>query len=270
MSKINAPIEEASGVGAMMPITYPSGVMSKVVSNETVDRSFESFILGDELECEEENTDNGVEGEVDTFEDPVGNLLKKSGIEDVVGKVITESADTYVEDADEEEFFMEAAAIDDDMKDTIKILNEKGYKTKYSCSGHPSACLKSDGLRDGVKYGKVYSTARVVFSEVYEFPNIPSGWKRKILNDEKDKQKTVTAIYVKGPVFNIMKGLPKEQFSKWKAKYMDSLRNWAKSLPNKKDVKETENKKIAMESVNDLVNDVMEEAYVAVMLDGLL
>lgn len=275
MYKTNAPAEEATGVGAMLPITAPSGVMSKSISNESVDRSFESFILGDEEEVPEEFAGNETKLEVDPDdvipdEDPVGEMLTRAGITDVVGKAITESADTFVEDASDEEFFMEAADVDDDLKDTIKILNEKGYKTKYSCSGHPSARLKSDGLRDGIKYGKVYSTARIVFSEVYEFPNVPSGWKRKILNDEKDKQKTVTAIYVKSPVFNIMKGLPKEQFSKWKAKYMNSLRTWAKSLPNKKDVKETENKKVAMESVDDIVAAALEDAYVATMLDGLL
>lgn len=156
--------------------------------------------------------------------------------------------DNFNESFNEEEF-TEAAKIDDDIKDIIKTLNDKGYETKYSCSGHPSARLKSDGKRDGIKDKKLYSTARVVFAKSYDFPSIPEGWEEKTFDDGS------TGIYVKGPTFKIINGLPTEQFYKWKQKYMNHLEKWAKDLPNVDDLgKKSEEMD---ESVNEIFQDLM-------------
>lgn len=165
-----------------------------------------------------------------------------------IGKTTIKFVDTEFSESFDEEF-MEAAKIDNDIKDIISTLNEKGYDTKYSCSGHPSARLKSDGKRDGIKDKKLYSTARVVFAKSYDFPSIPEGWEEKTLDNES------TGIYVKGPTFKIINGLPTEQFYKWKQKYMNHLEKWAKDLPNAAELgKKSEEMD---ESVNEIFQDLM-------------
>lgn len=126
-----------------------------------------------------------------------------------------------------DELFIEAADIDEDMKPIIKKLNRKGYKTLYSCSGHPSGKLKSDQYRDGIKNGKLYSTARVVFKKQYAaFKSVPEGWEPKDCGDGK------FGIYVKGPTYNIINGMATEQFYRWKKRYMYHLEKWVDDLPD--------------------------------------
>lgn len=157
--------------------------------------------------------------------------------------------ENFNESFDEEEF-TEAAKIDDDIKDIIKTLNDKGYETKYSCSGHPSARLKSDGKRDGIKDKKLYSTARVVFSKAYDLTSIPEGWEEKMFDDG------ATGIYVKGPTFKIINGLPTDQFYKWKQKYMDHLRKWAEDLPEATAAKKVDDSDMT-ESMNEVFQDLL-------------
>lgn len=139
-----------------------------------------------------------------------------------------ELVEIWGESWEDDDVYTEAAKIDDDIKDIIAMLNSKGYKTVYSCSGHPSARLKSDVYKDGIKDGKLYSTARVVFDRKYDFNGYPTGWEPKELDGGK------FGIYVKGPTYHIVKGMPKDQFYKWKQKYMYHLEKWAKKLPNAK------------------------------------
>lgn len=160
--------------------------------------------------------------DADAFHD----LLAENGIESVIAQYenCEEVVDVW-EDWGDDEVITEAAKIDDDIKGIITTLNSKGYKTCYSCSGHPSARLKSDVYKDGIKDGKLYSTARVVFDKKYDFGSYPKEWEPKEMPDGK------FGIYVKGPSYTIVKGMPKEQFYKWKKRYMYHLENWAKALP---------------------------------------
>lgn len=161
--------------------------------------------------------------------DEFHDILDEHGIDSVIAQY--EECDDLVdvwEGWDDDEVITEAAKIDDDIKDIITALNTKGYKTIYSCSGHPSAKLKSDVYRDGIKDGKLYSTARVVFDKKYDFGGYPEGWEPKEMKDGK------FGIYVKGPTYNIVKGMQTDQFSKWKKRYMYHLEKWAKALPDSK------------------------------------
>lgn len=54
----------------------------------------------------------------------------------------SEDSDTITESSKDD--------IDDDIKGLIEKLNRKGYKTKYSCSGHGGSRSKKDVYRDGV------------------------------------------------------------------------------------------------------------------------
>lgn len=127
----------------------------------------------------------------------------------------------------------EANKIDDDMIPITKSLEGKGYDVKYSCSGHPSARMKNDGKKDGVRYGKLYTTARIVFGKIYEIGTAPEGWVKRTLNsgDSKDGNE-YTALYVDQKSFKISDGTPKNAFYKWKSNYMDSLRKWVDELPS--------------------------------------
>lgn len=185
----------------------------------------------------------------------VMKLLEESGV-DLVS--YDSGGEAYqFESVDDDEFFTEAAKIDEDIKDIIKTLNEKGYETLYSCSGHPSAWSKDDVYRDGVKNDKLYSSARIVFAEAYPFPNIPNGWKKKVMDN--DSEKTKVGIYVKAPTFNIVKGLPKDQFYAWKKKYMYHLQKWVDELPKKDELSSSDNAEVAVESasITEVLGDLM-------------
>lgn len=175
------------------------------------------------------------------------------------------TGDTYVyeeayHDAVGDEAFTEGVSdsehnpnIDDDIKPIIKTLNEKGYKTIASCSGHPSARRKDDRFHDGVRYGKLYSSARIVFDKIYDFPNIPDGWQKKVM--EKDNR---VGIYVTPPTFKIIDGLPEKNYTNWKRRYMRSLETWANDLPKQGEVKKAEDPKLTLESVvDDIIVDTM-------------
>lgn len=197
-----------------------------------------------------EKINSGSKVNLESGDDKIIDLMKSVGIKPVYESVMENKSefDIYFE-SEEDYVFEEAAKIDSDLRDIIKTLNEKGYETLYSCSGHPSARLKSDGKKDGIKYGKLYSTARIVFAEDYDLPNVPTGWVKKIL---KDDDKVKVSIYVKAPAFHIINGLPVDQFNKWKARYMYHLENWVKELPKVEDLKDTGSGEVATESADAL------------------
>ena len=103
--------------------------------------------------------------------DEIAKLSRDAGINDYAKNngdfYVAESAQSEFFSSGENEMFTEGADsehnpnIDDDIKPIIKMLNEKGYKTIASCSGHPSARRKDDRYRDGIRYGKLYSGARI-------------------------------------------------------------------------------------------------------------
>lgn len=130
----------------------------------------------------------------------------------------------------ENEYMMEAANIDGDMKSIIETLNRKGYKTKYSCAGHPGSYSKKDGDKDHIAYGKRYSTAHIMFDGNYNFPSAPKHWYFKTV-DGKDY------LDVREPHEPDTKRTDKEKNYQWKDNYMGTLKTWVDNLPP---VKETE------------------------------
>lgn len=121
---------------------------------------------------------------------------------------------------------LEAANIDDEIKPVIEELNRKGYKTKYSSAGHTKLRKKEDGGRDGVYYGKLYSDARIMFDDDYDFPKAPKHWVWKSV-EGKDYLDIIPQNY------DSKDGTPDEAFAKWKANYMGTLRTWVDNLPEK-------------------------------------
>lgn len=185
--------------------------------------------------------------------DEIAKLSRDAGINDYAKNngdfYVAESAQSEFFTSGENEMFTEGADsehnpnIDDDIKPIIKMLNEKGYKTIASCSGHPSARRKDDRYRDGIRYGKLYSGARIVFDKDYDLPNVPEGWTKKTM--EEDHR---IGIYVVAPRFKIIDGLPEKNYTNWKRRYMRSLEKWANELPKVGEVKETGDK-LTLESV---------------------
>ena len=121
------------------------------------------------------------------------------------------------------ELMLEAKKPDEGMMDILSTLNGKGYKTKYSCSGHKDSG-KSDKNDDGIVNGKLTSAARIMFQDDYEFPDPPKHWGFKTV-EGKDY------LYV---LPYSSDGKDPKAFDAWKNKYMASLDRWAKSLPNVK------------------------------------
>lgn len=58
--------------------------------------------------------------------------------------------------------------IDELMIPTIKILNQKGYFTRFCCSGH---------------YYDQHPNGYIMFEEGIEIPNIPKDWNKEMHND---------------------------------------------------------------------------------------
>lgn len=269
--------EEDTSVGTMLPVSPLTGsveesrnkysemynsMMPRIIDKE----GDESSAFSDESrqvsrEVEKEDTgyrfiSESVKKEIDEIDHNIGQMMLESGMDDIEKMVRLkgdENEDCIIitEEGDKE---TSGRDIDVDMKPIISKLNGKGYETKYSCSGHPSSKDKDDIYKDGVKNGKLYSTARIVFAEIYDFPNIPKYWSKKILDDDK------TALYVKAPTFTVLKGLPEAQYKNWKARYMDNLKKWANELPNKKDLKDDDTSDVAVkEDGEDSLDIVMNE-----------
>ena len=141
---------------------------------------------------------------------------------------------------------LEAANIDAEIKPIIAELNRKGYKTKYSSAGHTKLRKKEDVGRDGVYYGKLYSDARIMFDDDYDFPKAPKHWVWKTVED-KDYLDIIPQTY------DSKDGTPDEAFAKWKANYMGTLRTWVENLPDRSEsegkieAKDTKGRKITIE-----------------------
>lgn len=147
---------------------------------------------------------------------------------DLPSNVFVELTDLYESGAIDLETYMdcylEAKKPDDGMMDILNTLNQKGYKTKYSCSGHKRS-FKEDRNDDGVINGKLTSGARIMFMDDYEFPDPPKHWGWKTV-DGKDY------LYVISVSHNADKVDSDKAFDAWKNKYMASLKRWVDSLPD--------------------------------------
>lgn len=242
----------------------------EIKSVSDLEAEMESFFgdinVGSELFTESNNTDNTNRVNVDNerlyLEESmkeIDHLCKMSGITSPSTSV-KEGEDAFIFEGYDEgsenstPFFEEGdKTIDEDIRPIVEKLNSKGYKTIASCSGHPSARVKDDRYRDGVRYKKLYSTARIVFDKIYDFPNIPDGWTKKVM--EEDQR---VGIYVDPPRFKIIDGLPEKQYANWKRRYMRALEKWADELPKEGDTKETDTSDVSLESVmEDVVTDAM-------------
>lgn len=140
----------------------------------------------------------------------------------------------------------EAANIDSDIEPIIATLNRKGYKTLYSCSGHPQSRVKEDQNKDGVYNAKMYTTARITFAKKYDFSSYPDRWRVS----EKDGK---ISIYAKPYTWNENQGDPDDAWEKWKSSYMATLASWAESLP--KEGEDQPNEAPATESVFESLMD---------------
>lgn len=121
---------------------------------------------------------------------------------------------------------LEATNIDAEIKPIIEELNRKGYTTKYSSAGHTKLRKKEDTGKDGVYYGKLYSDARIMFADDFDFPRPPKHWTWKTV-DGKDYLDVIPQTY------NSKDGTPDEAFAKWKVNYMGTLRTWVDNLPDR-------------------------------------
>lgn len=124
----------------------------------------------------------------------------------------------------------EAADVDLDMKGIVKILNEKGYKVKYSCGGHPASPKKEDRDRNNVYYNKLYTTARIVFDGKYKFQVAPKGWHFNPTTEKNNPPRT--SLYADEITYNDKRGSGNQAFLAWKNKYMSALRTWVSQIPN--------------------------------------
>lgn len=167
------------------------------------------------------------------------------------------------------EFFTEAKKPDDGMMDILQTLNRKGYKTKYSCSGHKSS-FKEDRDDNGVINGKLTSGARIMFMDDYEFPDPPKHWGWKTV-DGKDY------LYVISKYHNADRVDVDKAFDAWKNKYMGTLKRWVDELPDQNDnvikkpnpKKEEDIAESAWDEIDDLINEDLYESISSELDDEL-
>lgn len=132
----------------------------------------------------------------------------------------------YLTESEFLDLIVEAKKPDDGMMPILSKLHEKGYKTKYSCTGHKDSGTK-DRNDDGIVNGKLSSAARIMFNGDYDFPDPPKHWGFKTV-DGKDY------LYV---LQYSNDGKDPKAFDAWKNKYMASLERWVDSLPSAKEDK---------------------------------
>ena len=163
----------------------------------------------------------------------------------------------YLTESEFLDLIVEAKKPDDGMMPILSKLHEKGYKTKYSCSGHKDSGSK-DRNDDGIVNGKLASAARIMFNGDYDFPDPPKHWGFKTV-DGKDY------LYVLQFSNN---GKNPDAFDEWKNKYMASLDRWVDSLPN---AKKEDNKVVEdtpSEDKKDQSNEVKESVDFDTVIDN--
>lgn len=163
----------------------------------------------------------------------------------------------YLTESEFLDLIVEARKPDDGMMPILSKLHDKGYKTKYSCTGHKDSGSK-DRNDDGIVNGKLASSARIMFNGDYDFPDPPKHWGFKTV-DGKDY------LYVLQFSNN---GKNPEAFDEWKNKYMASLDRWVDSLPN---AKKEDNKVVEdtpSEGKKDQSNEVKESVDFDTVIDN--
>lgn len=176
--------------------------------------------------------------------------------ESFIETAFNEGYDTELEE-NEMGVMLEARNPDEGMQPILSKLHEKGYKTKYSCTGHKDSGSK-DRNDDGIVNGKLASAARIMFNGDYDFPDPPKHWGFKTV-DGKDY------LYV---LQFSNDGKNPDAFDEWKNKYMASLDRWVDSLPN---AKKEDNKVVEdtpSEDKKDQSNEVKESVDFDTVIDN--
>lgn len=176
------------------------------------------------------------------------------------------STDDFIDD----EVTSEAADMEPEIKPIVDKLNSLGYTVKYASPGHTKLRKKEDNERDGKYYGKLYTDARIMFTSDYKLPDAPKGWKWRTV-DKKDYLDVIPKEH------DPKDGSPDEAFNKWKKEYMDSLRNWANSLPKadssnitKANDNTAENKKRKSEEPNIITHESAEEEWGRITMESII
>ena len=174
----------------------------------------------------------------------IEKLKKEIEIEEKLAKAITnESALTT-----------EAANMEDEIKPIVEKLNAKGYKVKYASPGHRNLRKKEDKEPDGVYYDNLYSDARIMFKDLYKFPDAPKYWHWRVVDG-------CSYLDISPKKYDKKDGTPDEAFAKWKENYMYNLREYVDKLESK--VERTE------ESVDEFIESMMDDIYSRIGFDEL-
>lgn len=192
------------------------------------------------------------EGQKKKLQLEIANLqLKRTALEKELKGLKTESVDEFVEIGWSDEYMTEKADLDPEMKSVVDGLNGKGYKVRYASPGHTRLRKEEDKSKtgrkkgDGIYYGKLYSDARIMFDKKYDLPTAPKYWHWREVED-------CSYLDITPIPYDEKDGSPDEAFSKWKENYMNSIRNYVKSLkPNRS--------KAVTESVDTFVNSMMDK-----------
>lgn len=152
--------------------------------------------------------------------------------------------------------------VDDDIAEAISLLNKKGYKTKYCCSGHAnkheyySGIICDKSLIDEKKfkedyieyyideidknnfrliYPKKFTGIYIMFVKDYNFNNLPVGFEKIPIWDEKENKPSskifdtiehIVNYYDKGKLRN------DNEVQKEINKYNELLLEWVRKLPD--------------------------------------
>ena len=163
----------------------------------------------------------------------------------------------YLTESEFLDLIVEAKKPDDGMIPILSKLHDKGYKTKYSCTGHKDSGSK-DRNDDGIVNGKSASAARIMFNGDYDFPDPPKHWGFKTV-DGKDY------LYV---LQFSNDGKNPNAFDEWKNKYMASLDRWVDSLPNAKKEDDKVVEDTPSEDKKDQSNEVKESVDFDTVIDN--
>lgn len=118
--------------------------------------------------------------------------------------------------------------LDEQIALAISVLNSKGYKTEFCCSGHLSKHeFYSPVRRNGevlryIRIGDLNNFAYVQFIDVYEFKTLPKGF---ILDSSWDNRLRSITCNFKSDIDTLDR-------LKEISKAMVELTNWAYDLPN--------------------------------------
>lgn len=148
----------------------------------------------------------------------------------------------------------EAANMEDEIKPIVNKLNEKGYKVKYASPGHRNLRKKEDKEPDGVYYDKLYSDARIMFKDLYKFPDAPKYWHWREVDG-------CSYLDISPLSYNKKDGTPDEAFAKWKENYMNSLRKFVDELGKEEDE--------VKESVDEFAESMLEDIFSKMGFDEL-